>query len=572
MNENILARYEAHREFKPETFEAFPLDGPVLYQKGEDRTFYHSGDFGDIVYALPTIRALGGGRLLLGPQLRLPAHVKLRQRMTKKSAQLLMPLLKLQPYVRGVEFVSTQPPVDYDLNLFREELMLQNDNLREGQRQLNLAECHLKRFQLPLQECENRWLLVDKELRIPQRPVLLHRSARWRNPDFPWDKVLAAYADQAAFVGLPEEHAAFSREWGVELPFYETADFLELARLIAGSELYIGNQSLPYAIAEGLKKNTLLEVWPGGPNCLFQRKNANYGLGKSVYIPRLKHTMTQEKLTACPVCEHPEAELFRSRADVVRCLHCGLVYLRTRMTASSMVHLYQSYADGASHMRCPERTADIATSGLRRDYFLDYVLEHTQTREWLLDLGCGWGAFMANARRRFAHVVGVEVCHKMADFGQTVLGLDIHTDQLVDRPWQVDFFDAVVAIHSLEHIPTLRRTVAEIHSMLKPGGIFAGIVPNIESFCSDRLTDDWKWLDPNYHYTHFSPDTLKRCLSAFEIVDLRTATGDYGPEDVHKQILLTSPVPLSEDQLDAERAALNARMKGEELRFIARKI
>ena len=31
-------------------------------------TFKHSGDLGDVIFSLPTIRALGGGQLLLDPE------------------------------------------------------------------------------------------------------------------------------------------------------------------------------------------------------------------------------------------------------------------------------------------------------------------------------------------------------------------------------------------------------------------------------------------------------------------------------------------------------------------------
>lgn len=572
MNKIVLRKYRRHRGFKPETFETMPPGGPVLFREGEDQTFYHSGDFGDIIYALPTMRALGGGILILGPELNLSSRVKLRQSMTRDSVAMFRPLLELQPYVHEVRFAARQPKVNFDLNIFREELFKQFDNMRAGQRMLNLAECHLKQFRLSLQDCQNGWLVVDRETRDEDRPVVIHRSSRWRNPDFPWPRILEQYGDRAVFVGLPLEHEFFCADFGVELPFVPTKDFLELARVIAGSSLYIGNQSLPYAIAEGLKKNSLLEVWPEGPNCYFQRKNANYGLGKNVYIPKLKLTMTQERLTKCPHCNNPMAEPFRTKADIVRCLGCSLIYLRTRMTPSSMVHLYQSYADGNSHMKCPERTADVASSGLRRQYFMDYLLKHVEMRRGhLLDIGCGWGAFMANARRNGFTTQGIEVCHKMADFGDSILGLDIRTEQLTDLELPDESCDVVVALHSLEHVPHLTPALETIRRILRPGGVFAGIVPNIGSFCSDRLKDNWKWLDPNYHYLYFTPESLAKVLSRFEPVDMHTETGDYGPDDVHRQLLAASVIPLSEDELALQRAQLNESMKGEEIRFLVRK-
>ena len=54
-----------------------------------------------------------------------------------------------------------------------------------------------------------------------------------------------------------------------------TANIMELARLIAGAGVLIGNQSAPMAIALGLGQNVIQECWQGNPNCLFpKRRNA----------------------------------------------------------------------------------------------------------------------------------------------------------------------------------------------------------------------------------------------------------------------------------------------------------
>jgi hypothetical protein len=37
--------------------------------------------------------------------------------------------------------------------------------------------------------------------------------------------------------------------------------------------LFVGNQSCPYAIAEGMKHPSILGVEPGAPDCLFYRED-----------------------------------------------------------------------------------------------------------------------------------------------------------------------------------------------------------------------------------------------------------------------------------------------------------
>ena len=57
-------------------------------------TFKHSGDLGDIIFALPAVRALGGGTLLLDPQggasepaVAETAHPRKRTRLTPQAIE-----------------------------------------------------------------------------------------------------------------------------------------------------------------------------------------------------------------------------------------------------------------------------------------------------------------------------------------------------------------------------------------------------------------------------------------------------------------------------------------------------
>ena len=50
------------------------------------------------------------------------------------------------------------------------------------------------------------------------------------------------------------------------LKFIEIDNFLQLASIIAGCKFFIGNQSFPFSLAEGLKVKRLLEVCYWCPN------------------------------------------------------------------------------------------------------------------------------------------------------------------------------------------------------------------------------------------------------------------------------------------------------------------
>lgn len=556
------------RRLRPECFDPVYKGHHPVIPASKEKVFFHSGDFGDIVYALPTIRALGGGKLLIGPS----RQWKTRLQMTPEHVETLRPLLALQPYIKGVGYCDKAPPDAIDLNRFRECLLLEQGLLHGSNRRLNLAEAHLYAYRLAMTECDRPWLEVDRMEPVPGRPVLIHRSSRWRCADFPWDKVMRRHGHQAAFVGLPEEHAEFVKEWG-SLPHVPTANFLELARLIAGCWLYIGNQSLPYAICEGLKHLSVLEVWPEGPNCNFRRKNAIYGDSKAVHIPSMSTAMNTT-VTACPSCagDAATAPRFRDSADIVQCPACHLVYLRTRPDEEATMLYYQQYADDHSHMRLPKDFDEVRSSGLRREYFMQELLAYCKPVGNMLDIGCGWGAFLVNAREKGFTPFGVDVCSKAASFASSILGIPVQCDDSAYDGFSAGMFSSVVAIHSLEHMARTSVVLKHIRRVLQSGGFFCGIVPNIGSFCSTTLKDRWQWLDSNTHYVHFSPDTLRHMLEnhGFEVVKMSTHTGDYDERELRRLVAESTASGPDSERANQFIRSLWENGQGEEIRFFAK--
>ena len=223
-------------------------------QKSTARWYGHAGDFGDIIYSLPAIRATGGGILYLYNKPR-----STRMSMTKERADLIRPLLVTQPYITDCIFSGKQR--EHSLNSFR---------AYRG----NLAEMHLAALGMPRDDCNRAWLTVTPK---QVARIIFHRSPRYRNDKFPWKAIYDRYKSEALFIGLKDEHANFAAEIG-GIPHYVPADFLELAQMIAGSELFVGNQSAPAAVAEGLKHTMILEECLQAANCHFTRENKFYTL------------------------------------------------------------------------------------------------------------------------------------------------------------------------------------------------------------------------------------------------------------------------------------------------------
>lgn len=244
--------------------------------------FKHSGSAGDVIYSLPVIKELGGGTLYLScnindfyelQKLANPQNHPLNPYkldgtlgvLTPSMCEYLIPLIKEQDYITDCKIWSGEA-VDLDLNLWRTSNIIHFFST-------NLTDCHAIASRLRNGLGNTQWLNASPN---PKFETIFARSLRHREPDFPWRNFKMGFPN-ATFIGIECEHVDFENRFG-KVPFYEARDFLELAQIIAGCTLFIGNQSLPYAIAEGLKINRIQETASSIPNCLFDNQyNARYG-------------------------------------------------------------------------------------------------------------------------------------------------------------------------------------------------------------------------------------------------------------------------------------------------------
>lgn len=246
-------------------------------------TFRHFGDRGDIIAALPTVRALGGGVFYI------EASTYSRVMLTPENWCGLDKILREQPYIHHVgEWQRTQ--TTFNLNDWRARWF--KTVVRAGQlKDKSLVDWQLDQYGIPHHAKDQAWLTIKEPIRSAR--VVFNRTGAGRprhqvyqNPRFPWHYVWEKYRKDAVFIGTADEHAVFCATCG-KVPHHPTADLHEAARVIAGCDLFVGNQSCCYWLAEGMKKNTVLEVWPEGPNALAFRPNAVMGFDEHVALPDL---------------------------------------------------------------------------------------------------------------------------------------------------------------------------------------------------------------------------------------------------------------------------------------------
>lgn len=227
--------------------------------------FSHGGKFGDLIYSLPNIKTMGGGSLTLYP------NAGTGMVFTPDLVEVIRPLLANQPYIETVRYASK--PSGFNLDTFR-------NHWRGG---YNISDIMAAWLGLAYASRTEPWLTVTP---LKEARVVFSRCPRYQNGDFPWGRVVAKYGMEAVFLGHRDEHADFCSRFG-SVAHLPTGDLFDAARIIAGCELFVGNQSALRAIAEGLKKPVVQETDPANDNCHWERPNAWYGYRSDVFLPDL---------------------------------------------------------------------------------------------------------------------------------------------------------------------------------------------------------------------------------------------------------------------------------------------
>jgi len=215
---------------------------------------FHSGCIGDIIYSIPTMKALGATTLLVDDR---PWTKPIVSRIGAFSR-----LLKSQGIlVRKHEGEH----IDFDLSTYR------NGGMRYGD---NIAT-RVARWMGVKVDLSKPWIHIEEKNPETKGKIIVSRGARWHGEFFPWKQLVEAYGEHMLFVGMPEEHQAFCNEFGT-IPHLLTNDLYDVATAIMGANLFIGNQSSPNAISVGLGSPSIVETCLYAFDCIYERGNIKY--------------------------------------------------------------------------------------------------------------------------------------------------------------------------------------------------------------------------------------------------------------------------------------------------------
>jgi 2-polyprenyl-3-methyl-5-hydroxy-6-metoxy-1,4-benzoquinol methylase len=273
-----------------------------------------------------------------------------------------------------------------------------------------------------------------------------------------------------------------------------------------------------------------------------------------------------ERVLNCPVCGVDTRELVHEALtdrvffcapgewSMYRCEACASTYLDPRPTRETIGLAYQRYfthektevrdfralgvlkklrrslANGYRNHRYGTRLYPASILGILAASLIPYGralldaemrhLPRQNTKQRLLDLGCGNGEFLLRARSAGWVVVGVDPDAKAVEVARGH-GLEVRLGGVEALDPSVERFDVITLAHVIEHVHRPGEVLAACYRLLKPGGYLWLETPNITSEGHEVFGRNWRDLDPPRHLVLFTSESLRQALSRAGFIEVK---------------------------------------------------
>lgn len=182
--------------------------------------------------------------------------------------------------------------------------------------------------------------------------------------------------------------------------------------------------------------------------------------------------------------------------------------------------IYESELEARSQLQNPANYQHYARE------ILDFLPKKFGT---LLDVGCGLGWLVKEAKSRGYKAIGMDTSKILVRLGKKELKLDLYNSYPKNKK-----FDVIVAKHVLEHIKSAEFFLKNISKLLSADGVFLVACPNNASLMHWTFGSRWYGLCPNQHVWQFTPGTLSMLLekNGFKIDKIIIDSLDYKPNGI----------------------------------------
>ncbi len=223
--------------------------------------------------------------------------------------------------------------------------------------------------------------------------------------------------------------------------------------------------------------------------------------------------MQQHEL--CLICNNPElTKLIRySNAYLVKCSSCGFVFCSKIPAEQELLAHYNTYP----------RNEKISAITLKRYSELLEFFETYRENGNILDVGCGNGHFLTEAKNKGWNVYGTEYTDTAIDICKKK-AINMFQGKLNPADFGGIKFDVICSIEVLEHINNPIEEISNFNYLLRKGGLVYLTTPNFNSLSRLILKEKWSIIEYPEHLCYYTSSTLARLFrqTGFNKVFIKT--------------------------------------------------
>jgi 2-polyprenyl-3-methyl-5-hydroxy-6-metoxy-1,4-benzoquinol methylase len=227
--------------------------------------------------------------------------------------------------------------------------------------------------------------------------------------------------------------------------------------------------------------------------------------------------MSESFHKVCLVCNGTNIHALHGyeRHDLLKCSDCGFVFMRKIPTSKELEDYYSVYAY-EKEKKIPEPTR-VSLEGLLDSF------EKYRKNNRILDVGCGEGWILELAMKRGWQPYGTEFSSKAIEICEKK-GIKMYAGVLKAEDIKEKDFDIIVSSETIEHINNPREELANIHQLLRKGGLFYITTPNFNSYLRRMMKDKYAIIKYPEHLSYYTTTTLNKLLrnTGFSKVKLMT--------------------------------------------------
>lgn len=227
----------------------------------------------------------------------------------------------------------------------------------------------------------------------------------------------------------------------------------------------------------------------------------------------------------CPICGHTDTAYFHKRNYYAyfRCPECKLVFLHPVPSERKISSLYNRHYEFRVDERAESRFLKQAYDILGRLRVL------SPGASSLLDIGCGYGTFVREAKKYGFHPTGLEPAKNLFKHAKKSRVRVVNTgfESYFEQNPRVRF-DVITLIHVIEHLRSPERSLRLITRHLKKNGILFIETPNADSHLLYVEQQDYTFLTPPEHIHLFARASLESLVRGLgREVSIKTMTHSY---------------------------------------------